>query len=117
MARFTQTKNHIDFPRGVHFNDWGTKLTFDGHRLQSDGATVSTLTNDLPSAPQNDEVGWKGFNRLVLLTLPEGRGLWCRYIFREEMLQITYPHTHLVTGGRGRSSTLNALRNDRGQAN
>ncbi len=88
-------------PKEARLNELQTALVIEGNRLIHDGKTVATLTNDLPSGPQHQEVGWQGFNRLLLLTLPDGKGMWCSFSFRESRLQITYPHTTSCHRGSG----------------
>ncbi len=88
-------------PNEAGLNEKQIVLVIEGNRITQNGKTVATLTNDLPPVNQHKEVGWPGANRLMLLTLPDGKGLWCSYGFREKKLQITHPHTTSCHRGSG----------------
>jgi len=88
-------------PNEAKLNEKRITLHIEGNRITLDGKTVATLTNDLPPGNQHKEVGWSGANRLMLLTLPDGRGFWCSYGFYDKQLQISYPHTTSCHRGTG----------------
>lgn len=87
-------------PSISRLNEEGQSLKIEENRLMVDGKVVGTLTNDLPEVPQAKEVGWH-INRLVLLTLPDGKGLWCSYRIEPTRVQLTYPHTTSCHRGSG----------------
>lgn len=87
-------------PKEARLNDEAGMLTIQGNQILHDGKTVATLANDLPSSAPHKEVGWSA-NRLVLLTLPDGKGLWCSYRIEEKRIQLTYPHTASCHRGSG----------------
>lgn len=95
----TETDQRLPNEAGLNQNR--ITLIIEGNRITQDGKTVATLTNDLPSGNQHKEVGWAGANRLMMLTLPDGRGFWCSYGFWEKKLQISYPHTTSCHRGSG----------------
>lgn len=90
-----------DFPDSLGLKQKGDQITIEGNQLKFKHDTAATLTTDLPPGPLHEQVGWKELNRLVLITLPDGKGLWCSYGFRGKQLQITYPHTTSCHRGSG----------------
>jgi hypothetical protein len=75
-------------------------LQIDGNELRFGGQVVATLANDLPVETLANEVGFPDF-RLLVLTLPSGRGLVCSYMVREGEVEIAYPHTTSCHRGSG----------------
>lgn len=98
---YWSSQKNEQLPNEAKLNELETALAIEGNKILHDGKVVATLTNDLPPGPQHQEVGWQGFNRLLLLTMPDGKGIWCSYSFREGRLQITYPHTTSCHRGSG----------------
>lgn len=70
----------------------GAELVIDGNRITHGGKTVLTITNDVPLPSAEKEIGIKD-NRLMMLTLPDGRGFLCSYRLAGDELRIQYPHT------------------------
>ena len=58
---------------------------------QADNTTEVTLANDLPFPEQQEQV-IEG-NHLVLVTLPDGRGVLGSYKVEGDTLEFRYPHT------------------------
>jgi len=87
-------------PKEARLNQQGTVLVIDGNRITQDGRTVATLANDLSLVAQEKEVGFAG-NRLLMLTLPDGKGLLCSYHLKAGKVQIAYSHNCFCHRGSG----------------
>jgi hypothetical protein len=87
-------------PEEARLGESGISLAIESNQMTHDGKLVAALANDLPLAAQEKEVGFAG-NRLLMLTLPSGRGLLCSYRVLEEKIMITYPHTASCHRGSG----------------
>jgi hypothetical protein len=78
-------------PKEARLNESDTALVIAGNKLLHDGKVVATLANDLPLPAQQKEIGFGG-NRLLMLTLPDGKALLCSYRSSPELVQLTYTH-------------------------
>jgi hypothetical protein len=71
-----------------------------GNQLLWRDKVLAALTTDLPSRALHPEVGFRGF-RLLVLTLPDGKGLVGSYTIREDQIELAYPHTTSCHRGSG----------------
>lgn len=90
----------VKLPVEVGLTDTGSLLVVQGNQLTCNGKVVAALTNDLASSALNAEKGFKEF-RLLVLTLPSGKGLLCSYSITEDGVEIAYPHTTACHRGSG----------------
>jgi hypothetical protein len=98
--------DHKDgIPKSAFLDDTKTLLSIEGHRVLHDGKVVATLNNDVADAPESKEVGWS-VNRLLKLTLTDGKSVWCSYRFDANRVQITCPHTTSCHRGSGQITYL-----------
>ena len=65
-------------PDQLGLNDRGSEVVIEGNRLTLGGQTRATLSNDLSLPAQQKEIGFVGSN-LIMLTLPDGKGILCSY--------------------------------------
>jgi len=96
-------------PASAYLDDVNTLLTIEGHRILHDGKVVATLNNDVADAPENKQVGWE-INRLLKLTLTDGKSVWCSYRIEKDRVQITCPHTTSCHRGSGQITYLVPLK-------
>lgn len=94
------SEESIRLPKSLGLNERGTEIQFDGNRLLSEGHLSATLANDLALPAQQNEIGFAG-SRLMMLTLPDGKGFLCSYLIKDGKLQIAYPHTCSCRRGSG----------------
>ena len=87
-------------PDQLGLNDRGSEVVIEGNRLTLGGQTRATLANDLSLPAQQKEIGFVGSN-LIMLTLPDGKGILCSYLFKGDKVQIAYPHTCFCRRGSG----------------
>ena len=79
-------------PDETHLNDKGAKVTIHGNELIADGHLLATLANDLYTPEVGKDLGPVKRHPLMI-TLPNGKGVLCGYVFEGEGVQIVYPHT------------------------
>lgn len=88
----TSTGAGATVPKESRLDVFGNKLAFEGNRVTHDGKVVMTLANDVTLPSAEKEIGVKD-SRLLMLTLPDGRGLLCNYRIADDVVRIQYPHT------------------------
>lgn len=98
-------KRERKLPDELHLNAPGTTVEVQGNQLLWDGKVIATFTHDLPSASLVKEIGFPD-HRLLVLTLPSGKGFLCSYCLTEDGLRIAYPHTTACSRGSGQIISL-----------
>lgn len=98
-------------PVEARLNSVDTILSLDGNVISEAGHPVLALTTELPLPAEEKNVGLAG-NRLVMLTLPNGKGLLCSWHLRDETWEIAYPHTTSCHRGSGQIILLKRMPND-----
>jgi hypothetical protein len=93
------------FPDATMLNAQGSVLTFQGNQVIHHGQVVATLTNDIDAPSLAKELGFSHF-RLLVLTLPNGKGLVCSYLITDDHVEIAYPHTTSCHRGSGQITYL-----------
>lgn len=69
----------------------GQVVVIDGNRVLVEGKVVAVLANDLRLPMAEKEVGFQGW-RLMMLTLPNGRGVLCSYVIDGDTAELAYTH-------------------------
>lgn len=75
------------------------------NQIVVDGKVVATLTNDLDLPDLKKRIGLKSF-RLMLLTLPDGKGYFCSYWIGPDRVEIAYPVATSCHRGSGQILSL-----------
>lgn len=98
-------------PDEAQLNSLDRVLVVDQNMVSAAGHPVFALTTDLPLPAEDQKVGLKG-NHLVMLTLPDGRGLLCSAHVRDGNWEIAYPHTTSCHRGSGQIIVLQRAQNE-----
>ncbi|MFO0915005.1 MAG: hypothetical protein U0795_18745 [Pirellulales bacterium] len=98
-------------PDEAQMNSLNRVLSVDQNMVSAAGHPVLALTTDLPLPAEEQKVGLNG-NRLVMLTLPDGRGLLCSAHVRDDNWEIAYPHTTSCHRGSGQIIVLQRVKNN-----
>jgi hypothetical protein len=94
------SEESMRLPKSLGLNEREAEIQVDGNRLLSESHLTATLANDLALPAQQNEIGFAG-SRLMILTLPDGKGFLCSYLIKDGKLQIAYPHTCSCRRGSG----------------
>lgn len=60
------------------------------NQIVVDGNVVATITNDVDLPDLKSKIGFRDY-RLMLLTLPSGKGFFCSYAIGPDKVEIAYP--------------------------
>jgi hypothetical protein len=90
----------VALPKSAGLAEKGQAIQLRGNQILRGGQPVAVVANDLDSQSLAKEVGFSDY-RLMLLTLPDGRGMLCSYLIKAEGVEIAYPHTTSCHRGSG----------------
>src|SRR5262249_8878219 len=101
VAGMTPCNNkNVKLPDELRLGEPGPAFEISGNQLLRGGQLVATLANDVAHDALNKEKGFP-YSRLLMLTLPDGRGLLCNYSIGQDGVEIAYPHTTSCHRGSG----------------
>ncbi len=100
--------NDGPLPEELGFTKYGSEISIQGNTILFNHKIVATFANDLRLPHQQKELGFKPW-RLILLTLPSGKGILCSYDVSDESLEIAYSHKCSCNRGSGHLITFKRL--------
>ncbi len=79
------------FPGDLGTAQVGSEISIHGNSILSANKLVATIANDLDLPQQEKEIGLRDW-RLMLLTLPTGKGVLCSYDIAGDAMEIAYTY-------------------------
>lgn len=110
VGEFNPSADLPRFPNELGITTKENEFLIRGNQLIREGKAVAAIANDLPLDGLKKEIGFSNA-KLLILTLPSGKGLPCSYSFKDDdNLWIAHTHKCFCNRGSGHIAVLKRVK-------